>query len=284
MHDQAKNRAGNYIAGLARSVILGSLFSSCLFLAAPGEGATLAGQEVRGGGSVDIRFPVAQYFQDYAAQGGNPRVETGRAVLMFPPGFDPARPWPILIVTSTTDANRTSPMDAEWYRRPATMEGWVVLASDATVKPHQDSTNWRLGMLAAALEALRKEWPQSAHWPVAFAGLSGGAKRSGVLGAMLAKSGTVNICGFLLIGINDDRVSEAYKTFHPSQDFLRVPIWLSSGMSDHLAPPGAHDHVRISLQRTGFQHVRLEAFDGGHQVKPAEVQRALRWFREMGKF
>jgi hypothetical protein len=233
---------------------------------------------------VDIRFPVAQYFQDYAAQGGNPRVETGRAVVMFPPGFDPARPWPILIVTSTTDANRTSPMDAEWYRRPATTEGWVVLASDATVKPHQDSTNWRLGMLAAALEALRKEWPQSAHWPVAFAGLSGGAKRSGVLGAMLAKSGTVNICGLLLIGINDDRLSEAYKTYRPSPDFLSVPIWLSSGMSDHLAPPGAHDHVRLSLQRTGFQHVRVEAFDGGHQVKAAEVQRALRWFREMGKF
>jgi hypothetical protein len=284
MHDQAKKRAGNFIAGLARSGVLGSLFSSCLFLAAPGEGATLAGQEVRGGGSVDIRFPVAQYFQDYAAQGGNPRVETGRAVVMFPPGFDPVRPWPILIVTSTTDANRTSPMDAEWYRRPATTEGWVVLASDATVKPHQDSTNWRLGMLAAALEALRKEWPQSAHWPVAFAGLSGGAKRSGVLGAMLAKSGTVNICGLLLIGINDDRLSEAYKTYRPSPDFLSVPIWLSSGMSDHLAPPGAHDHVRLSLQRTGFQHVRVEAFDGGHQVKPAEVQRALRWFREMGKF
>jgi pimeloyl-ACP methyl ester carboxylesterase len=284
MNDEAKTCATNRIRALVRSVILGSLFWSCLFLAARGEAATLAGQEVRGGGSVDIRFPVAQYFQDYAAQGGNPRVETGRAVLMFPPGFDLARPWPILIVTSTTDANRTSPMDAEWYRRPATTEGWVVLAPDATVKPHQDSTNWRLGMLAAALEFLHKEWPQSAHWPVAFAGLSGGAKRSGVLGAMLAKSGTLNICGFLLIGINDDRLSEAYRTFHPSQDFLRVPIWLSSGMSDSIAPPGAHEHVRLSLQRTGFQHVRVEAFDGGHQVKPAEVQRALRWFREMGKF
>jgi hypothetical protein len=284
MHLQAKKRASNCIACLARSVVLGSLFWSCLFVAARGEGATLAGQEVRGGGSVDIRFPVTQYFQDYAAQGGNPRVETGRAVLMFPPGFDLARPWPILIVTSTTDANRTSPMDAEWYRRPATTEGWVVLASDATVRPHQDSTNWRLGMLAAALEFLRKEWPQSAHWPVAFAGLSGGAKRSGVLGAMLAKSGTVNIYGFLLIGINDDRLSEAYKTYRPSPDFLSVPIWLSSGIDDHLAPPGAHEHVRLSLQRTGFQHVRVEAFDGGHQVKPAEVQRALRWFREMGKF
>jgi hypothetical protein len=57
-----------------------------------------------------------RYFQDIAAQGGNPRVETGRAVVTFPPGFDPARRWPILIVTSTTDYHRTSPMDAEWYQ------------------------------------------------------------------------------------------------------------------------------------------------------------------------
>jgi hypothetical protein len=284
MHNKIEKCTGNRVSGLARSAAPGSLFLCCLFLATSVRSATLAGQEVRGGRSVDIRFPVAPYFQDYAAQGGNPRVETGRAVVMFPAGFDPGRPWPILIVTSTTDANRTSPMDAEWYRRPATAEGWVVLASDATIKPRQDSTNWRLGVLAAALEALRKEWPQSAHWPVAFAGLSGGAKRSGVLGAMLAKSGTVNICGFLLIGINDDRLSDAYRTYRPSPDFLSVPIWLSSGMNDSIAPPGVHEHVQISLKRTGFQHVRVEAFDGGHQVKPAEVQRALRWFREMGKF
>ena len=63
----------------------------------------------------------------------------------------------------------------------------MILASDATIKPRQDSTPWRLGMLGAALEAVRKEWPQTAKWPVAFAGMSGGAKRSGVLGAMLAR-------------------------------------------------------------------------------------------------
>jgi hypothetical protein len=45
-----------------------------------------------------------------------------------------------------------------------------------------DSTQWRLVMLAAALEAVRKEWPQSAKWPLAFAGFSGGSKRGGTLG------------------------------------------------------------------------------------------------------
>jgi hypothetical protein len=40
-----------------------------------------------------IRFPVAKSLQDLAAEGGNPRVDIGRAVLMFPLAFDPARRW-----------------------------------------------------------------------------------------------------------------------------------------------------------------------------------------------
>ena len=261
-----------------------SLLSSCLLCSVAAEGATLAGQTIRPGATLDIRFPIDKECQNYAAGGGNPRPSTGRAVLTFPKNFDPARPWPILIVTSTTDANRTSPMDAPWYEHPATVEGWIVLASDATIRPRVDSTTWRLGILVAALQAVRKEWPQAKQWPVAFAGLSGGAKISGALGVILAKSGVVNVCGFFLAGINDDRLSEAYNEFHPPRDFLRTPIWLSSGINDRIAPPGKHEHVKLSLEHTGFQRVRLQSFFGGHELKPAEVQLALRWFREVGKF
>jgi hypothetical protein len=248
------------------------------------EGASLAGRPVQGGATLEIRFPVAKTFQDLAAEGGNPRVEIGRAVLTFPLGFDPARHWPILVVTSTSDFNRTSPMDAEWYRRPALTEGWVVLASDATVSPRIDSTQWRLAMLAAALETIRKEWPQSVRWPVAFAGFSGGAKRSALIGAMLARTGSLKPCGFFLSGINDDRLSEAYKTYRPSGNFLSVPIWLSSGDADPIARLTDHERVKASMERSGFSHVRLETFRGGHQLKVEEVQRALRWFREVGGF
>ncbi|PYK41120.1 MAG: hypothetical protein DME60_05080 [Verrucomicrobia bacterium] len=248
------------------------------------QAATLAGQPVQGGATVEIRFPVAKSFQDIAAQGGNPRPEVGRAVLTFPVGFDPARNWPILIVTSTSDFNRTSPMDAQWYRGPALAGGWVLLASDALIRPRLDSTQWRLAILAAALESIRREWPQSAKWPVAFAGFSGGAKRSAVLGAMLAKTGSVKICGFFLSGTNEDRLSEAYRDYGPGGDFLEIPIWLSSGQSDNIAKPQDHDRVKASLERTGFKRVRLERFSGGHQVKKEEVERALRWFREVAKF
>jgi hypothetical protein len=269
------------ITTLMRLLTLGLLW---LLLADVSCGATLAGKPVQGGGMVEIRFAVAKSFQDLATEGGNPRVETGRAVLMFPPGFDSARRWPVLVVTSTSDFDRTSIMDAEWYRRPATEEGWVVLAADATISPRIDSTQWRLAMLAAALEAVRKDWPQSARWPLAFAGFSGGSKRSGILGAMLAKTGSVRICGFFLSGINEDRLGEAYKTYQPGRGFLEIPVWLSSGSGDTVATPQSHGLVKASLERTGFKRVRLEPFAGQHQLKISEVRRALRWFRELGKF
>lgn len=263
-----------------RVLILGLL---SLILIQSGDAATLAGQQVVPGGKIEIRFPVSKYFQDIAAQAGNPRPETGRAVLAFPAGFDPSRAWPILIVTSTSDFNRTSAMDVDWYRAPATAEGWIVLGSDATISPRIDSTQWRLGLLGAALEAIRKEWPQSAKWPVAFAGFSGGSKRSGVVGAMMAKSGSVRVCGFFLSGINEDRLGEAYRTYHPGAGLLEVPVWLSSGSSDPIATPQANILVKASLERTGFKRVRLEQFTGGHQLKLSEVRRALQWFRQLGR-
>jgi hypothetical protein len=259
-------------------------FIACCSVIATSSAATIAGQEAKPGPLVEIRFPVSKYFQDLAAQGGNPRPDTGRAVLSFPPGFDPARRWPIMIVTSTTDYHRTSPMDAEWYHPPANAEGWVILASDATIKPQHDSTPWRLAMLGAALDAVHKEWPQSRNWPVAFVGMSGGAKRSCLLGAMLAKGAAVNICGFFLSGINDDKMSEAYKTYRPGGDFLNIPIWISGGMDDVIATPSLEGKVAASMRSTGFKRVRLEHFIGVHQLKRSEVKLALRWFRELGGF
>jgi len=195
------------VAIVARSAVLLLVIAT-----ASARAATIAGKEAKPGPLVEIQFPVSNYFQNVAAEGGNPRPQTGRAVLSFPPGFDPSRRWPIMIVTSTTDYHRTSPMDAEWYHPPADAEGWVILASDATIKPNHDSTPWRLAMLGAALDAMRRDWPQSRNWPVAFVGMSGGAKRSCLLGAMLAKGRVVNICGFFLSGINDDKMTKEERT------------------------------------------------------------------------
>jgi hypothetical protein len=246
--------------------------------------ATLAGHQVSPGGALDFQFPLSNYFQEIAAQGGNPRPTTGRALMYFPKGFDPSHTWPILIVTSTTDLDRTSIMDAPWYRDAAMKEGWIVFATDATIRPRQDSLQWRLSILTAGLQMIRDNWRQSAQWPVAFAGYSGGAKRSGILAAMLARNRGFHICGMFLAGINSDRVSAAVKDYQPPPEFFNIPIWISSGNADQIATPGAQEGVYFSIKRTGFKNVRLEKFFGGHSLKSSEIQRALRWFREVGKF
>src|SRR5437762_13085940 len=102
----------------------------CLAFIGSAEAASLAGQQIQPGGKIEIHFPVSKYFQDIASQAGNPRPTTGRAVIAFPAGFDPSRTCPILIVTSTSDFNRTSALDVEWYRKPAPAEGWIVLGPD----------------------------------------------------------------------------------------------------------------------------------------------------------
>jgi predicted esterase len=101
---------------------------------------------------------------------------------------------------------------------------------------------------------------------------------------MLAKAGLVNICGFYLSGINDDRLSPAYKTYQPGPAFLNIPVWISGGMDDEIAHPSSQGAVQGSLQRTGFKRVRIERFMGGHRLKRSEVRLALRWFRELGGF
>src|SRR5438094_2579404 len=154
-------------------------------------------------GTADVRFPVPKYYQQYATQDGNPVPTTGRLFLLLPPNFNSRRVWPILIVSATKDAGHTAPSDAPWYRAAAAAEGWVVLATDATVRPRNDSVSWRVALLAAGLDVLHHDWPKSAQWPVAFAGISGGAKCAQWVGAILAQTHSLNIRGFFLSGIND---------------------------------------------------------------------------------
>jgi hypothetical protein len=261
---------------MMRSTILGIV----LALAPAGlHGATIAGQTIRPGERINIEFPLAKEVQAIAARGGNPAVTTGRATLVFPAGFDPAKPWPVLIVTSTSDFNRTSPMDVGFYRPAATAEGWVVLASDGPVRMKSDSAEWRLAMLLGALDALHREWPQSRNWPVAMAGYSGGAKRTGDLAPYLVKAGLIRLCGLFLTGINVDRLSESYRKYAPGAGFLDTRIYLSSGALDKMATPADHNQVLDSLRRTGFHNVRIESFPGEHEVNAAAVRDALHWFR-----
>jgi hypothetical protein len=244
------------------------------------KGATFAGVPIAPGETVRVNVPLSNLQKSYVAEGGNRPPPSAVAVLALPPGFDPEKTWPVLVVLSSSD-NRHQNRDSLYqYRSSAFAQGWVVIAGDGPAPAHQDSTGWRAGMTLAALDALHRSFPASKNWPVACAGGSGGAKRAGLVTPLLWLAGN-RIIGIFLTGINEDRLTKGYRDYRPGRSFLRIPIFLSTGATDPIATLAQQNSVRDSMRRTGFSRVRQEIFPHGHVIMPAEVEKALRWFRQV---
>jgi hypothetical protein len=166
------------------------------------------------------------------------------------------------------------------YTNVALRLGWVVIAADGPFgKPVLDNPAWRWALVTSLLEHLHKTWPRSRRWPIAAAGVSGGGKWSGVMGAILANKG-YNLVGVFMGAVNQDLASESAKLYEPATRYKRTPIYLSSGTEDKMATPQHHDEVKQSLQQNGFSTVRLESFQGGHALSETELRKALGWFLE----
>ncbi|MDQ6624144.1 MAG: hypothetical protein M3Y86_11765, partial [Verrucomicrobiota bacterium] len=145
--------------------------------------------------------------------------------------------------------------------------------------PGHDTAGWRAGMTLAALDALHRSFPGSNKWPIAVAGFSGGAKRAGNLAPLLALAGN-RVAGIFLTGVNEDRLSEGYRQFHPGAAFLRTPVFISAGQIDNVARIADQQNVKRTIERTGFTNVRLVTTPYQHAVSRSAIREALRWFRE----
>jgi hypothetical protein len=244
-------------------------------------GLNFAGMAVTPGGTVQANVPLSELGKSYVREGGNVVPPYTVATIAVPPGFDPKKVWPVLIVFSSSDHQYPNWFDLKnWYRATALAEGWVLLAGDGPKQaPRLDSSGWRAGHVLAALDALNRSFPGSAKWPLACAGQSGGAKRASYLAPMFAVAG-YRVEGIFLEGINEDRITLGYQHFQPGKSFLRTPIFLSSGRRDLIATVDQQTAVKDSMQRTGFTNIRHVTFSGGHEVLPAHVAQALRWFRK----
>lgn len=261
--------------------ILGALawlaFSASAFPA----GLSFAGLPLTPGATVRVSVPLSELEKSYVAEGGNAVPSYTVATLAVPRGFDPKKTWPVLIVFSSSDNQYPSARDLMvFYRVPALAAGWVLLAGDGpTPAPRLDSSGWRAGHTLAALDALHRSFPGSTKWPIACAGQSGGSKRASYLAPLLAAGG-YRVVGIFLAGMNEERMTQAYRGFKPGPDFLRTPIFLSSGVHDMIATLEQQNAVENSMRRTGFANIRHTTHPGGHEVRPAQVQEALRWFRK----
>lgn len=266
-----------------RSSLLSALVSlSLLALApkAPAQGPLFQGVAVQPGKTISVSVPLNSEQKTFAVIGGNQVPPNAVAVLAVPPGFDPRKTWPVLIVFSTSDFQRQNRGDVPFYLPAALSEGWLVLAADGPERPQDDSTGWRAAMTLAALDALHRSFPGSNKWPVACAGISGGAKRACLIAPLLAIKGN-RVAGLYLAGINENLLGEGYRKFRPGPGFFSTKIFITSGQRDRIATPAQTLRVRNSILASGFRQVRLEAFPEGHNVKRPLTRAALRWFHSV---
>jgi predicted esterase len=191
-----------------------------------------------------------------------------------------------MVVSATSDAGyHSSRRLLGDYAATAMAEGWILAAADPAeeVSAGQDDVPLRYALNAAALAALRLQWPRADKALLAFSGFSGGSKYSGWLAAMFAKGGR-RVIGIYLVGINEDTVLQAARELDVLDDRYRdVPVFLQSGETDPISTTADHQRIREELRRAGFRHLRIEYFPGLHQVEPGLLAAALGWFRALAE-
>ena len=240
----------------------------------------VAGHPVRPGEKTVFLAPLDEEgIKDLRKNGALTRASVG---LWLPPDFDPSRPWKILLVSQTSDGRASSVEHMDCYLDAAReVGGWIVMAADGETKAPEDSHDYRWATMHAGLLALEAQWPAARSWPVAAAGFSGGAKRSGYMAARLLAE-EYPLIGMWMGGCNDDMASKGLALYRPSrQRFIKVPIFLSTGDTDPLANPEKTERVRRSMDQSGFKTIRVETYSGAHSVHSPHIADGLRWFDSM---
>lgn len=206
--------------------------------------------------------------------------------LFVPEGFNPAaKTYPIMIVSVTISGRDkgkfpSSVKSMGSYIDAARSLGWVVLAADCPGGLVPGLPYNRCGLAEAGLEAMAAAWPASKTWPIATGGFSGGAKFSGWLGGWFCEDGR-KLLGMFMGGCNEDMATAAMSELRPPRkEFTAAKVFLSAGTRDKIAGPGPTESVAKSLKRSGFDEVRLETFEGEHEVNKEHVAAAMKWFLE----
>ena len=196
---------------------------------------------------------------------------------IVPQGFDLRRPWPLLIVNVPGGGHAIPMMRA--YTNAALSLGYAMLACDGPQLNEQlDTLQFGWGILSTVLEQTVRTWPQIKGWPVVCAGFSGGAKRAaGMAAAMMHEN--YRIAGIFMGGCNEDRASLGLNAYQPGERFKLVPVFLSNGSTDPIAGPNPAAAVKYSMVRFGFQNLRAEIYEGGHELNQKHLKSSLEWFK-----
>lgn len=254
-------------------LLIPALFAATAALAAPA-------LTVGGLNEFDVELPAE--LRQRAGQGELSPVKRALVTIAVPAKLDMAHDWPVLVISASSDPQfNSSRRLLRAYVETALAAGWIVVAADPAEKisVEQDDVPLRLALTTAALATLELRWPGAGKAPLAFGGFSGGAKYSGWLAAAFASQGRT-VMGIYLAGINEDSLLEAAEYFRVlDAKFLNIPVFLQSGEQDAISTPADHRAVQADLKRAGFRRVRIEYFQGSHDIDPTPLRTALEWFQ-----
>lgn len=232
---------------------------------------------------LEFLVPLSPAAQLSLANNNLSHLQAAAAGIAVPQKFNPTNKYPLLIVNATSDGDASSIRAMRSFTNIALSMGFVVAAADGPLgRPTNDTPIFRFAMLNSVLEHMHKSWPASKSWPIVCAGFSGGGKWSGVIGAGLNGQG-YKVIGVFQGGVNQDFTSEAARLYPPTTGYRATPFYLSSGITDKLATPDQHDEVRRSLLMNGFNLVRVENHEGGHNLDQDHLRKAFTWFLENHK-
>ena len=205
------------------------------------------------------------------------RLDATRGAVAIPPGFGLRKPRPVLIVSVPSGGSSIKAMRG--YTNVAFREGWILLAGEGlSVSIEEDTVQYGWAMLSSVLDHFTRSWPPTKQWPMACAGFSGGAKRTGTVAAAMIHDG-YNVIGMFMGGCNEDRATLGLQLYQPGERFKQVPIFLSNGAADPLAGPQQGIAVAESMKQSGFKKLRLETYSGAHRPNDEQLRLALQWFR-----
>jgi hypothetical protein len=215
------------------------------------------------------------------ATNGGLEAASIKACIAVPVGFDPSKPTPLLLVSSTTDGDGSSIRVLKNYLSSAMEKNWIVIAADGPAgKPtgKGDTPSYRFALQERLLREIHAKWPGSALWPMAHAGFSGGGGYASY-GTIWHSNQGKNLIGLLLEGSGwtpRHFIGDLKKT----ANFRKVPVFYSIGDKDKVTTPELAKTSLAAIKEVGSRILREEHFDGAHERHIPHIGAALTWFME----
>jgi hypothetical protein len=210
--------------------------------------------------------------------------------IALPANFDPNVPWKFLWTSSpiNSEADRTAGNipSMGMYASTAIAQGWAVISVDSNLgNPRREdnvAADADLPIHHQAVAMLSAAWPSFSKSTFACAGYSGGSKASFYRVGQLATA-NLHVSGLFLGGCNEDKTEDAKKeTNVRSGDLRQIKLFVSNGTTDTIATMAHGKAVGMSADKA-FGDVRVETFEGGHNISQEQLKTALTWFSEPAK-